>query len=80
MNNRIFPVLEPEDYAAFRKLIPPLPDRYAEWRTKHLEELRDALRYREQPLEVVVYPDPFTEFCSTTEQPAAWQPFRILRS
>jgi hypothetical protein len=62
MADRVIPVIPPEHYAAFQKLVAGLPATYDVWIGKHVEELQDAMRQGEQLLEVVVYPDAFGEF------------------
>ena len=62
MADRIFPVLQPEGYPAFQKLVPGLPTAHDFWNARHVEVLRDAMRQGDRPVEVVVSPDAFAEF------------------
>jgi hypothetical protein len=62
MADRIFPVLQPEDYPAFQKLVPGLPTAHDIWNARHVQELRDAMRQGDRLIEVVVYPGAFAEF------------------
>jgi hypothetical protein len=62
MADRIFPVLQPEDYPAFQKLVPGLPFTFDMWSAKHVEELRSTTRQGDRPVEVVVFPEAFAEF------------------
>jgi hypothetical protein len=62
MVDRVFPVIQPEDYSAFQKLVPGLPSVFDMWNAKHVEDLQDAMRRGERLIEVVVYPDAFAEF------------------
>jgi hypothetical protein len=65
MVDRVLPVIPPEHYPAFQKLIPGLPSTYELWNARHIEELRDAMRRGERRIEVVVYPDALAEFLRT---------------
>jgi hypothetical protein len=56
------PVIQPEHYPAFQKLVPGLPSTHGVWNARQVEELRDAMRQGERPIEVVVFPDAFAEF------------------
>jgi hypothetical protein len=62
MADRIFPVIQPEDYPAFQSLVPGLPSTHDVWNARHVDALQEAMRLGEQLIEVVVYPDAFVEF------------------
>jgi hypothetical protein len=62
MADRIFAVIQPEDYPAFQKLVPGLPSTHDVWSTRHVDALKEAMRRGELLIEVVVYPDAFAEF------------------
>jgi hypothetical protein len=62
MADRIIPVLQPEDYSAFQKLVPELPSSHDVWNAAHIAALQDTMREGDQLIEVVVYPDAFAEF------------------
>jgi hypothetical protein len=62
MADRIFPVIQPEHYPTFQKLVVGLPSTHDVWNARQVEELRDAMRQGDRPIEVVVFPDAFAEF------------------
>ena len=62
MADRAIPVIQPEDYPAFQKLVAGLPSTHDVWNARQVEELRDAIRQGERPAEVVVFADAFAEF------------------
>lgn len=62
MADRIISALQPEDYAAFQKLVPGLPSSHDVWNAEHVDALRDTLREGDQLIEVIVFVDAFAEF------------------
>jgi hypothetical protein len=62
MVDRMFPVIQPEDYPAFQKLVPGLPSTHDVWNARHVDALQEAMRQGGRLIDVVVYPDAFAEF------------------
>lgn len=59
---RVLPVIGPEHYPKFRRLISSLPDHFAGWKAAHVETIRETMRSHQRLVEVVVYPDAFAMF------------------
>jgi hypothetical protein len=62
MADRIIPVLQPEEYSAFQKLVPGLPSSHDLWSAQHVDALQATMREGDQLIEVIVFVDAFAEF------------------
>ena len=56
------PFIEEDDYKAIQKIIPGLPDTYAEWLKVHEGEKRERSKFNPVQ-EVPVRPDEFEAYC-----------------
>ena len=63
MADRLLPFIRAEDYTLFRALVPDLPKGYINWFDRYRRETRTLIRRGERPIEVMVDPDAFDEFC-----------------
>jgi hypothetical protein len=62
MADRVIPVLQPEDYSAFQKLVPGLPSPHDLWSAQHVDALQATMREGDKLVEVIVFVDAFAEF------------------
>lgn len=63
MADRPLPFFRSQDYSLFRALVPDLPRGYINWFDLYRRELRTLVRRGDRPIEVLVDPDAFDEFC-----------------
>jgi hypothetical protein len=63
MADRPLPIFRSQDYSFFQSTVAELPKGYINWFDKHRREMRRLVRLGERPVEVMVDPGAFDEFC-----------------
>lgn len=63
MADRPLPIFRSQDYNFFQSNVAALPKGYINWFDKHRREMRTLIRRGDRPIEVLVDPGAFDEFC-----------------
>jgi hypothetical protein len=63
MADRPLPIFRSQDYSLFQATVAALPKGYINWFDKHRREMQRLIRRGDRPIEVMVDPDAFAEFC-----------------